>query len=252
MTMIIIGAVLIVLGATLMPWLSRRSAARAEMFAEVPRYDCAQVAGHGEDAPGMRVSVVGKAEPAGPAPLVAPASGRECVWYRLTISERHREVDRDKDGSTRTRIVERQVSDERSHDAFAVADATGRVLVDPDGADIDDPVETVDRVESVARGGMTLSLGAFSFDIGGSDSLVGVRTKEHIVPLGEELYVLAGAGVREGTGVLGRPREGDFVVSTRTSDELSTRARRIAKAIAVGGFVIGFAGGALVVWGVMG
>ncbi|MEQ9092850.1 MAG: GIDE domain-containing protein, partial [Miltoncostaeaceae bacterium] len=182
----------------------------------------------------------------------APASGRECVWYRLVISERHREVHRDSKGNTRPRIVERQVSEERSHDAFAVADASGRVLVDPDGADIDDPVETVDRVESVSSGaGMNLSLGTFTFNIGGSSSLVGVRTREHILPVGEELYALAGAGQRDGHAVLGRPNEGAFVVSTRSSDELEKRARRVMWAWTAAVFLGSAAGAALIVGGLM-
>lgn len=250
MTLIIVGAVLIVLGAGLLPWLARRSARRAETFAQVPRYDCAQVAEHGREAPGMRLSVVGRSAP-GTAPLIAPASGRECAWYRLTVSERHREERRDSEGNTRTEIVERQVSDERSPDLFALTDGGGRTLVDPAGADIDRPVETVDRSESTGTGGMRLELGGLNINIGASGTLVGVRTQERIIPLDHELYVLGGAGERGGEGLIGRPRSGPHVISTRNAGELATGARRAMWALASVGAVCAVTGVILAVVGLV-
>jgi len=57
-------------------------------------------------------------------PVTAPLSGRHCVWWRFRIEERDR---RD-----RWRTVDQATSEA----IFELADATGVVLVDPDGADV--------------------------------------------------------------------------------------------------------------------
>lgn len=226
MALIIIGVILIAVGAIVLPLLARRSAIRARTFAEVPRYECSQVAEHGESAPGMRISVHGRAVAGRHEPLTAPASQRQCAWYRLTISERHRRVDRDSEGRTTTREEERVVSDERSPQFITIADDSGTIEVDPQGADVDRPLETHNRVQPPPSGsGSRISFGGLSVDIGSRDGLIGIRTREQILPLDTELYILGGAESREGAGMIGKPREGLFVISTRSADDLARGAR---------------------------
>lgn len=252
MGFLIAGTVLLVAGLIVLPLLAARSARRARTFAEVPRYDCAQVAGHGEDAPGMRVAVSGRTVAAPGGPLTAPASGKECAWYRLTVSERHRRVERDKDGNRTTREEERVVSDERSHDPIALADATGTVLVEPADAQMDRTVETHNRLERPSSGGgSTISFGGITVDIGGGDSLIGIRTKEQIVPLDDELYVLGGAYARDGAGAIAKPNDGLFVVSTRTADDLARGARTGTMWLAGGAALAAVAGIVLVIVGLI-
>ncbi len=57
-------------------------------------------------------------------PVIAPLSGRPCVWWRFRIEERNRD--------DRWQTVERDTSNA----IFELADATGAVLVDPDGAEV--------------------------------------------------------------------------------------------------------------------
>ena len=251
MWLIVVGAVLVVMGALVLPLLARRSAVRARTFAEVPHYDCAQVAEHGEDAPGMRVAVRGRAVAQG-APLSAPVSGRPCVWYRLTISERIRRVDRDKDGRTTTREEERVVSDERSHDAIGLTDGTATVDVDPQGADVDRPLETHNRVEPPPAGSSPrITFGGVTVDIGGRDGLVGIRTKEQILPVGHELYVLGGAFSQGGTGRIGKPREGPFVISMRSAEDLARSARTGMRWLSGSAAAVTIAGAVLIVIGIV-
>lgn len=253
MVLIIIGAVLLVIGALILPLAARHQARRAQTFSDVPDYDCAQVAEHGDLAPGMRVSVAGRSAPGGDAPLSAPASGRPCVWYQLTVSERRREVDRDSEGRRTTREVERVVSRERSPDPIAVVDETGRVLVEPADAKIDRTTETMNRLDPPpgGGGGGSLSIGPFTVNLGSGDDLVGVRRKEEIIAPDDDLYVLGGAYARDGEGVIRKPREGMFVISTRSADELASGARTGMRWFAGGAGVLALAGVVLVVLGIV-
>lgn len=251
MAWIVVGIILIVIGAVVMPLMARSQSRRAQVLEDVPHYDCAQVAEHGEQAPGMRIAVNGRSAPAA-TPMVGPASQRPCVWYRLTISERVRTTDRDSEGNTRTRTEERVVSQEASPDAFALADATGRVLVEPGGAKVDQPLESFNRLEAPGGGGSTqISLGGLSINIGNRDGLVGIRRKEEILPAGDELYVLGGAFAREGEGLVSRPDTGHFIISTRSSDELSQSARTQARWLSGGAALLALAGVVLVIIGIL-
>ena len=60
-------------------------------------------------------------------PVVAPLTGRRCVWWRYKVEEK---VQRDKGSSWET------VESDESGALFALDDPTGRCVVDPDGADV--------------------------------------------------------------------------------------------------------------------
>ncbi len=252
MILIIIGTVLIAIGALVLPLFARHQARKARTYAEVPDYDCAQVAEHGDLAPGMRVSVSGRAT-AGPAgPLTAPASNRQCVWYRLVISERVRETRRDSDGKRTTRETERVISEERSPDAIVLVDDTGSVLVEPADAKIDRATETIDRLDDPpAAGTPSISIGKFTVNLGSGDGVVGIRRREEIIAVDEELYVLGGAFARGGEGVIRKPREGMFVLSTRSASELAAGARTGARWFTGSAAVLAVAGVVLVVLGII-
>lgn len=64
-------------------------------------------------------------------PIVAPLSGMTCVWYRFKVEERV--TTRDKYGS-RTHWVTLQHGE--SDEVFWLEDETGRVAIDPDGAEV--------------------------------------------------------------------------------------------------------------------
>jgi hypothetical protein len=64
-------------------------------------------------------------------PIVAPLSGKTCVWYRFTVEEQRTVSDRG--GSHRQWVtVRRGISDEM----FWLEDTTGRVAIDPEGAEV--------------------------------------------------------------------------------------------------------------------
>lgn len=222
---VVIGIVMVVAGLVVGWRLGKRNIDHARVVSEVPRYDCSQVGGHGADAPGMRIAVQGRSDAPASGLLVAPLSGRECVWYRMTISERIRETKTDSDGSRSTSESESVVSDETSSDVIVLSDATGTVNLDPAGATVDNPIETYDRLESADGSlGLRVSIGPVSMSSG--PDVIGIRRREEILPAGVELYVVGGAYDRGGDAVVAAPRQGPFIISTRSGDALESSVRR--------------------------
>ncbi len=101
---------------------------------------------------GQACEVVGVAAPGGQGALTAPESGREVVWHRTLLTEHYTTTESDSQGKSRevdkTRIVAQHVSE----DPFLVKDAAGEIIVDPRGADMDEPfvlAEANDRTGTV-------------------------------------------------------------------------------------------------------
>lgn len=73
----------------------------------------------------------GRARMLGGEPVVAPLSGKPCVWYRFVVEQRERDPEHDSLMSG-WRNVEQGVSGA----IFALEDGTGRCVVDPEGAEV--------------------------------------------------------------------------------------------------------------------
>lgn len=88
-------------------------------------------------------------------PLTGPLSGQACVAYTRTMTREYEvEVtEEDSDGKRTTRMDRRSetVESEDRRVNFWVRDATGRVLVNPDGAELD-LVETTNEYEDAPSG----------------------------------------------------------------------------------------------------
>ena len=79
--------------------------------------------------PGALVKIVGRCTLAGTNPFYAPASGKPCVYYKVTVHEERERIDRDSDGNTRrTKHWVLIDSDERQVD-FYLQDGATRVFV---------------------------------------------------------------------------------------------------------------------------
>jgi hypothetical protein len=243
MIWVLIGVALLISGIGLPSFFARKNLNRARTIADVPQYDCAQVAEHGAQAPGMRVSVHGRVTPLPTGALRAPETERECGWYRLTISERIRESSRDSDGRTSTSEREKVVSEERSVDPIMLDDGTGVIRIDPMTAQVDRPVETFNRLEKPpTKETATISFGKLSLSLSGADGVVGIRKREEIIPIGSTIYVLGGAFDIDGVGSIGAPSNGHYIISLRSADELVRAAKkhtRLWAALAAGLGVLG-------------
>ncbi|MDH3669889.1 MAG: E3 ubiquitin ligase family protein [Gammaproteobacteria bacterium] len=83
----------------------------------------------------------------GDVPTTAPLSGLPCVWYRYRVEELRRVYAK---GGTRQRWV--TVEKGESKETFWLEDETGRIAVDPEGADVSPKHKDVWRSRQWSRG----------------------------------------------------------------------------------------------------
>jgi hypothetical protein len=190
----------------------------------------------------QRCEAVGAAQ-AGPHGLVdAPESKLDAVWVRTKVVHKYWEmVETRTDGrTTRTRQErEETVSENESTTPFALGDDTGSVLIHPEGADIDRPEQVVDRFDQRSTAERAGDGFVSALLRSGQDSgTLGFQHQEWIIRPGTELYVQGEVADRTGALVFARPRDkGDFVISTRSEEEIVAGAERNAK-LALGGAVV--------------
>lgn len=157
-------------------------------------------------------------------PLVAPLSGRPCLYYRMSVKRRYEEdVERRDSNGNITRSVNRgseTMSTQSEGAAFELVDASGSLRVDVDGIDWNAQIETVDRFEP-QRDGLNIGFGRFSMTVSspmGHRRTLGYEYEEHIVPVDGQ-YTVVGR-VSDRTGALAVGRGGPlFTLSRQTREE---------------------------------
>jgi hypothetical protein len=195
--------------------------------------------------------VVGQAKAGPDGPLTGPASGKPCVWYRQTVTQHWEEWERDSDGDMRRQSRSNVVSDESSTELFTLRDAAGEVLVNPEGATIDDPVKSHDvRTDRTALPGRDMVDKVLSVLDSRSDEEIEVE--EWIIPAGETLYVRGNPVQVELGLVMNDPRDGHFLISTRSEQELAGSAKTWATVATVAGALAALGGIVLIVAGAAG
>lgn len=213
----------------------------------------------GSDTFAQPCELTGTARPGPAGAQRAALSGQESVWYRARVTHRWEEDRPDRDVSDPsaggTQSGEDVVSDETSEAPLVLEDATGRVVIDPAGAEVDRPEVGLDRFEPAEGGGGT-SVSGFGVTVrldGDRRRSLGFQSHEELIRPGSRLYVLGEAREIDGVVHVGRPRAGGrLLISTRSEEELAGSARRGAQiATAVAG-VAGLAGVALLVAGLAG
>lgn len=165
-------------------------------------------------------------------PLRAEISGAPCVYLAMRVEREYEETVRE-EGRERTRRGSETVAHSVQHAEFSLRDASGEVAVAAEGAEFDG-ARTCERFEAAAAGGagLSLTMGGFSITLPAAQSgrrTLGHKVVEQHVPVGARLYVMAEAADRDGEVVLRRPKEGPFVVSMRSKEELVSGARSQAR-----------------------
>ena len=207
----------------------------------------------GQGAFRERAEIVGQIEC--DAPLTSPLGEKPCLHYDMTVRREYEETyyDRDSQGreQRRTRRSSDVVSQEQASAVFRVRDATGALLVQPDGARFDGLVKSVDRFDhgdanELSVGRFVMSLAS---QLAGGRRTLGYKYEEKI-PLDRNVTVIGQVSDEMGEVAL-RKGEGKLLVSTRTREELVRSAQKTAKIFLVLG-LIGLGGGlALVIAGIV-
>jgi E3 Ubiquitin ligase len=150
--------------------------------------------------------------------LSAPLSGQACVAYTRTVTREYEEdvASTDSDGKTTTTVARRSetVENNQQRVRFFVRDTTGRVLIDPEQAELDQ-IETINRFEAAQP------------KPGERTRTLGYRYQEQALPIGTQAYVLGCAVDGGDQPMIARsPRDlkQRFMISRRSERELTNAA----------------------------
>ncbi|WP_344683950.1 E3 ubiquitin ligase family protein [Saccharopolyspora taberi] len=254
--MIVIGVLLLV-GAGVGFYLMRnaRSELHAMIGAEtlpVPQLEMLRKASDDIGARGSfrkQCEVVGAAHPRPEGVLVSELSKTECVWYRYEV-KRHYEKVRHQDGHRRKTKHQEVVAKHTSWEGYALRDDHGVLIgVDPNGTAPDRPEQVVSRFEPHRPQGLNL-FGIQLPNIFDSSTTIGYEYTEWVLRPGHRLYILGEVHDKIGPLVIGKPeRDGHFIISTRTEDELRKHRTQLHRWLSVGVLVAAPVGLVLIVLG---
>lgn len=212
----------------------------------------------GMAAGAARTSGVGKfrlyCEVNGSGGCVEPVRSRiksePCLYYETTVSREYDERDTQGFLHTRTEVV----FVDRRWSKFWVEDATGRIAVDPTGAEVEMVLVAEAYVPSTT--GSELTIGGFTCALpGASGHTLRYSVAERILPAGRRLYVLGDVTDAGGELHVAAPSEGGrhFIITLKTEKELAEVTAAKAKFARLGAIVLtalGVAGvlGGIAVW----
>lgn len=262
--MIIAGILLLATGIVLI-FLRRRQQAKAGHILLVETSTCADLIRSCQEVaqeigPGsfrLDAEVKGTIEPA--QELRSELRGEPCVYYRTQVEREYEEQDWETDAEGHRRRVTRRgreiMSDTERREKFYVRDATGRILVDPEGAALE-PLKIVDEFQP-GESGLSLRFGRFSLSLPGPMGprrTLGYHYREWIMPLQRQVYVLGQAADSSGELCIERPAESGkpFLISLRSEDQILESARRAARWMGVAAGLLLAGGAVLLVLGLVG
>jgi hypothetical protein len=194
----------------------------------------------------QRCELAGVAKAAHVGTVQAPLTGRECLWYRSKVTHEYYEWERDSDGDRRRERRSDVIQDDTSDIPFAVDDGTGQAIVYPDDAEVDHPIEVLDRMDK----DKTDLMDVVSKALGGDDT-IGYRREEWIIPLDQQLFVQGEVTDENGKLHLRKPAKGPFQLSTRSEAELVEEAQFGRKWATVGAGALAAVGVGLVIAGLV-
>jgi E3 Ubiquitin ligase len=173
------------------------------------------------------VEITGSASPGPVGELTSELAGIPCVWFRYQIRRRYWATTTDSDGDTtreeRTETVARRASEQ----PFRVTDATGSVLVRPDGLAIDRAERVVDQFTPAED---TDSVSFLGIRINRSQNdTIGYEREEWVVRSGTTLYVLGEVTQSNGELTIGKPAKGVHIISTCSEAEMRASAQKLQR-----------------------
>jgi hypothetical protein len=171
-------------------------------------------------------------------PLKGEISGQPCVYYSMTVTREFEETkqERDANGNMVTKNVRgsETVSSNTQRVPFYVQDESGRMLVNPNNANID-PVQVKDEFQAGEyQTGQSLSFGGFTFTVNSplsSRRTLGYRFQESILPLDRKVYILGEVTDTSGELAIQYPREKGkkYIISLKSEEELVRGAESTIK-----------------------
>jgi E3 Ubiquitin ligase len=127
---------------------------------------------------------------------------------------------------------------------FYVEDSSGRILVEPDGAEWD-PETLVDEFQP---GGLPQQL---LQQMVSNTRFVGTRYRERIVPLQKRAYLLGEARDAGGLALRKPEKGGRFLISLKSEEQLVESAKSSAQGFKIGAMVCALLGAGLLLAGLV-
>jgi len=182
-------------------------------------------------------------------PLTAEFSGQPCAYYKAEIEREEVYYERDSQGRDERRTRTTTVYSNMKHGQCLIEDATGRVGIDFDGADVEAVQTLSEPCAPPGQAQMGGLVGGVLSALSNSNSTH--RRKESILAPDIPVFVLG--EVQQG-GMIGKPAKGShnkiFVISYKSKEERTTSLTKTARWLLV--FILlcfGLAAG-LVAWSV--
>jgi len=196
------------------------------------------------------------------SPLTSEIAGQSCAYYQMRVTREYEEEywendDRHGTRVRRTRRGSEQVAGNSQMVPFWLEDATGRILVNPEHAEID-TVKVVDRFEPAhdSGGHGVLRLGGFHLEVGiplSGRRTLGYHFEERVLPLDRRVYILGEVHDAPGQLVVERPKERgrSFIISLKSEEDLIRSTEATARHLLIGAVASGAAGIGLIIAGLV-
>ena len=167
-----------------------------------------------------RVEVVGKT---GQKTLKSPIKNKPCVLWQLEVQEERRQ---------KNRISWATVCKKSSGELFEVADETGKILVQPEGADLILSEDSFSDHLDSQKMSVLQSLGVSTTNWLGSEKKM--RVYERLIAPGEEVFVIGEIKVSDGSKSIASGTAAPMVITDRSEWEvLNALYLRVGKYFAI-------------------
>lgn len=240
----VFGVVALVLGIVLIVFSlrTRKKISKIEGTPTTTASELISLKGSGSSTQGAERTVEVKGIIRCDKPLRSPILGKECVYFKSSEREKSEHIHYRYDSENRKhRTCEtkyRTIRDETGESPFWCEDPTGRVLIEPAGAEIDGE-KVLDRFEPVASTGHKTGFLNTFFGSDEGTKVLGRELAETVLPVGKQVYVL---GSFDGSGFhpsVVKPKTGGshFLITLKSEDELVASLKST--------FLMSFGGGIL-------
>ncbi|MBN1412492.1 MAG: E3 ubiquitin ligase family protein [Spirochaetales bacterium] len=195
-------------------------------------------------------------------PVTSELAQVKCVYYTMQITRKWEETywDTDPNGNQVQRT--REGTDTVAHNSrgvpFYVEDSTGKIKIDPSGAEMITE-KAFSRFQpgelsgpSIQIGGFTLNLGSIS--LGSGRRTIGYEYEESIIPLNRDIYVLGEAVDTNNDLRLLKPSEKGkkFIISVKSEEDLMRGIQGAITGLLIAGLISGIGGVVLLVLRILG
>lgn len=234
MILLVLGVVALLVAAGLV-WNGRRTQRKANLLGRAVPVTADSLT---RSLPGEMVSLAGTAR--SEHELLSQHANTPCIYFESKVIREYQRRRTSRRGG-RSRGRETVESFTRSV-PFSVEDQTGRVDVDPEGAEFDASESMNEYVPDTSRQG-TFSIGGLDVSIGNRAQTLGYRYTEKTIPVDGPVFVL---GIVDETGQICRPSDGrenaGFFISYRDEKSLKRAWQDSARRQVYGAIILTIAG----------